>query len=83
MLYCNYLFVFACTAATESESCAVEGSIRTPHDVTSYHSLQVCLFRQWNYVCHFEFNDIDLSVDLHQLGYTGGGVFVCVCMYLI
>ena len=29
-------------------------------------------------MCRFEFNNIDLNVVLHQLGYTGGGV----CMYL-
>ena len=67
-------FMCACTAATESESCAVEGSIRTRHNVTSYQLLQVCLLGQWRYVCHYGFNNIELNVVLHQLGYTGGGV---------
>ena len=76
-----FSFVFACTAASMSESCAVEGSIRTQsrHNVTSYHLLQVCLFGQWNYVCSFGFNNIALNVVLHQLGYTGGGVCIIVC----
>ena len=66
-------FMCVCTAATESESCAVEGSIRPRHNVTSYQLLQVCLLGQWRYVCHYGFNNIVLNVVLHQLGYTGGG----------
>ena len=70
-------------ATSDSESCGIEGSIRTQsrHNVTSYYLLQVCLFGQWNYVCHqlqSDHKDIVLNVVLHQLGYTGGGV----CMYL-
>ena len=65
---------------TASVSCAVDGNIRLRPkdgqvmDTSNYHLLQVCLFGQWNYVCDIiDFSRFDLSVTLHQLGYTGGG----------
>ena len=83
----SILFVCACmhSATSESESCEVEGTIRTQsrHNVTTrYHLLQVCLFGQWNYVCHHDLNDIILSVVLQQLGYTEGGARASVCIYI-
>ena len=41
--------------------------------LANYHLLQMCLFGQWSYVCEFGFDEIDLNVTLHQIGYTGGG----------
>ena len=82
-VYCRYLFITNYDYTATSATCAVEGNVRIDPqgsgEGASYDGLlQVCLFGQWTYVCTFEFDNTDLNVTLHQLGYTGGGVCILI-----
>ena len=67
-------------------SCDVDGDIRldfvqngTTVNKREYRLIQVCLFGQWSYVCHWDFDHqaVDSSVVLQQLQCQNGGIEMC------